>query len=63
MLKHISPVAWRHINLRGRFEFQKQHTFNVDKMISALTQETGWQHLQETEETAGQNPYFTFSVR
>jgi TnpA family transposase len=64
MLKRISPIAWRHIHLRGRFEFQKQTcTLNIDEIISTLGQKTNWQQLEEFEETLEQAPYFTFSVR
>jgi Tn3 transposase DDE domain len=64
MLKRISPIAWRHINLRGRFEFQKQtSTLNIDEIISTLGQKTNWQQLEEFEEMLEQAPYFTFSVR
>jgi len=35
--KKISPIAWQHINLQGRFEFQKQpDALNVDAIIRAL---------------------------
>jgi len=43
MLKRTSPVAWRHINLRGRFEFQKQTPMlNIDEIISTLGHKTNW---------------------
>ena len=63
IIKRISPVAWQNINLRGRFEFQKQHVFNIDELMGTFTRETGWQQLQEIDKTTIQNPYFTFSVR
>jgi hypothetical protein len=64
MLKRISPIAWRHINLRGRFEFQKQTPMlNIDEIISTLGHKTNWQQLEEIEEILEQAPYFTFSVR
>jgi len=35
--KKISPIAWQHINLQGRYEFQKQpDALNVDAIIRAL---------------------------
>ena len=36
--KRISPIAWQHINLQGRFEFLKTPDgLNVDTIIRALT--------------------------
>jgi hypothetical protein len=36
--KKISPIAWQHINLKTRYEFQKQpDALNVDAIICALT--------------------------
>lgn len=47
IIKHISPVAWRHVNLIGRFEFQQQQNqLNIDEIISALKQKTEWQQLK-----------------
>ena len=61
MIARISPIAWRHINLRGRFEFQKQAHFDIVEIIRALDAKTDWQQFKETEETPEQAPYFTFS--
>ena len=37
MIKKISPVAWRHVNLGGRFEFNsKIYIPNIDGIIVAL---------------------------
>jgi TnpA family transposase len=37
--KKISPIAWQHINLHGRYEFQKQpDPLNVDAIIRELTE-------------------------
>ena len=39
MLKHISPVAWQHINLYGRYEFRKLSApINMDDILQHLTQ-------------------------
>lgn len=39
MLKQISPVAWQHINLYGRYEFHSnQEMINMDEIIQELTQ-------------------------
>jgi len=38
MLKQISPVAWQHINLYGRYEFNKyRKNINMDEIIQQLT--------------------------
>ena len=37
VLKHISPVAWQHINLYGRYEFNKSpESINMDEIIEKL---------------------------
>jgi Tn3 transposase DDE domain-containing protein len=37
MIKKVSPVAWRHVNLGGRFVFNsKKQAPNIDGIISAL---------------------------
>lgn len=39
VLKHISPVAWQHINLYGRYEFNKNpEPINMDIIIQELAQ-------------------------
>jgi hypothetical protein len=39
VLKHISPVAWQHINLYGRYEFNKSpESINMDEIIEKLAQ-------------------------
>ncbi len=61
VIKCISPIAWRHVNFLGRFEFQKQQNqFNIDEIINALEQKIAWQQLKTTDETLDQKPYFTF---
>jgi hypothetical protein len=36
-IKKMSPIAWQHINLQGRYEFQKQpDALNVDAIIGTL---------------------------
>ena len=38
LLKQISPVAWQHINLQGRYEFGKQpNEINIDAIIQELS--------------------------
>ena len=35
--KKVAPIAWQHINLHGRYEFQKQpDPLNVDAIIREL---------------------------
>lgn len=37
--KKVSPIAWQHTNLHGRYEFHKQpDLLNVDAIIEGLTQ-------------------------
>jgi len=39
VLKHISPVAWQHINLYGRYEFNKNpEPINMNVIIQELAQ-------------------------
>jgi TnpA family transposase len=38
-LKQVSPVAWQHINLYGRYEFSKQpENININAIIQELAQ-------------------------
>jgi hypothetical protein len=38
-IKNISPIAWQHINLHGRYEFQKQgDLLSLDVIIQGLTE-------------------------
>ncbi len=32
----ISPVAWRHINLRGNYIFSKKEEVNLDKIMKHI---------------------------
>ncbi len=39
LLKQISPVAWQHINLHGRYEFSKRpEHININAIIQELAQ-------------------------
>jgi len=42
LIKRASPVAWQHINLRGRYLFknQKQHGVNLAEIIDSLGETT-----------------------
>jgi hypothetical protein len=51
VIKGISPIAWRHVNLLGRFEFQlPQNPIDIDEMIKALEREIVWQKQKPTDE-------------
>jgi TnpA family transposase len=42
VIKHISPVAWRHINLYGHYEFRKRNTIlNIEEMVKAIGETIG----------------------
>jgi hypothetical protein len=37
-LKQISPVAWKHINFLGRYEFEKaENSIDIDKIVDKLS--------------------------
>ncbi len=37
LIKKVSPIAWHHVNLGGRFEFTRQKTQpNIEEMISKI---------------------------
>ena len=39
LLKHVSPVAWQHINLHGRFEFKSRaRSIDIDAIVLELSQ-------------------------
>ena len=39
LLKQISPVAWQHINLHGRYEFSKEpEHISIDDIVHELAQ-------------------------
>jgi TnpA family transposase len=64
LIKRISPIAWRHVNFLGRFEFQKQHNLiNIDEIIKSLQKEPEGQKPEVIEESFQQKSYFTFSGR
>ena len=52
IIKHISPIAWRHVNFLGRFVFQRQQSPpDIDAMIKSLQQELKWQKQEPTDDT------------
>lgn len=48
-ISKVSPVAWRHINLRGNFEFQKIGTVNLNNIIDNLFEMTAKDFSTENE--------------
>jgi hypothetical protein len=51
VIKGISPIAWRHVNLLGRFEFQRPHDpLDIDELIRTVEQEIVWQKQKLTDE-------------
>jgi len=45
-IKNISPVAWQHINLYGRYEFKKRlMVIDIKEIIQELSQAQNGQHL------------------
>lgn len=50
-IKRISPIAWRHINLRGRFEFQGRHkAVDILEIARIFEQKFAWQEFQTSED-------------
>jgi hypothetical protein len=39
LLQQVSPVAWQHINLHGRYEFRKSpEAIDIDAIVQELSQ-------------------------
>ena len=56
VIKTISPITWRHVNLPGRFEFQKQYNrINIDEIIKSLQNEPEWQKPEAIEKSLQQS--------
>lgn len=52
IIKHISPVAWRHVNFLGRFVFQRsQSIIDINEMVKALAHEIKWQKQELIDES------------
>lgn len=44
IIKRLSPVAWRHINLYGRYEFrQRDCSLNVTEIVGSLIERVRFQ--------------------
>src|SRR5271165_1309778 len=55
--KKVSPIAWQHINLQGRYEFQKQpDPLNMDAIIRELTEMFTHDRNAFAEISSGQPP-------
>jgi hypothetical protein len=53
VLRQISPVAWQHINLYGRYEFRKfSDSIDLDAIVQQLTHAPGLFHSEEGLECA-----------
>ena len=54
LLKQVSPVAWQHINLYGRYEFTKEPApINLETMVEELARRPIAAAEEETEERRG----------
>ena len=48
LLKHISPVAWQHINVHGRYEFRNgPEAININEIVRELGQFSVWQVMTD----------------
>lgn len=48
LIKRVSPVAWQHINLRGRYQFRNQvPRLELDEVIDNLSK-YGFAKLKDT---------------
>ena len=50
-IKRLSPVAWRHINLRGNFQFRDSQSVDLDKIIIKLVKMTISKYATGNEES------------
>jgi len=63
-LKKISPVAWRHINLRGNFKFKKGLPVDLNEIIKSLLKITGSEYSVENTVILGavqKDPIFPYT--
>jgi hypothetical protein len=45
----ISPVAWQHVNLFGRFEFNKMGKVDLDALVKIFEQPECWTRIMQEE--------------
>jgi TnpA family transposase len=51
LIKKISPIAWRHINFYGQYEFyRKDISIDVEEIINTLDTETMWTHMIDSDQ-------------
>ena len=50
IVEKISPVAWRHVNLRGDFKFKSSQYVDLDEIIRALLNKTPSEYETDNEE-------------
>jgi TnpA family transposase len=49
VIKKISPVAWRHINLYGRYEFYRNNVLiDIDEIIDSMEKESLWNQISKS---------------
>jgi hypothetical protein len=49
ILKGISPVAWQHINLFGRFEFNKTGKVDLEALVKVFDEPECWTRMIQEE--------------
>jgi TnpA family transposase len=50
VIKKISPVAWRHINLYGRYEFHRNNVLiDIEEIVNSLGDKLIWSQLSDKQ--------------
>ena len=49
IIKDTSPVAWRHVNLIGRFEFNKAEKVDLDALVRIFEEPECWTMIMREE--------------
>jgi Tn3 transposase DDE domain len=47
VLKDISPVAWQHVNLFGRFEFSKRGKVDLAALVKVFDEPQCWTRITQ----------------
>jgi hypothetical protein len=47
ILKGISPVAWQHVNLYGRFEFNKRGKVDLATLVKIFDEPECWTRMTQ----------------
>ena len=51
LIKRISPVAWRHINLYGRYEFHRNNvSIDIEEIVNSLEDKLTCSQLHDKKE-------------